>query len=921
MRAKIFLLLMLLSVVVFSVSGCPITPDCPGCQLLQDALQASMFLSVDSAAYNISATLYYENLTASPPRQPIKDAVVIVHAYNESFKETYLIYTDNSGVATFDFTAYKDRSLNFKFLYCPFTCPGSSQCGFLHCLNYSGIDCPLPTCNVTDINEAPGETAPSPLNCPNLLPTLQTASYSPPPPKISDIPAICLPLMILFAILGGSLFLSGRNPFAGFDFTAPRLGRHIRYQARGRGFSLSAPTFVTQWVMGKVGDAVASGAGKVAGAIAETTGGKKGKAQAKAIKAAIKGEGGGAGMAIKVGGQVIQIGGGRRKGRKGKATMMDYIVGGPITPWAKYSRHIEKIKRIPISIKEVGAVIPAINMLAKGADISYESAHAHVLSTNNLSGASAALRKAAGPNFSCNVVGVNDNGLLVDGKGNAIEIKTPAGDAVVRVDMKSARLGFFKGSVIVEGKEFSIQPATEGVVGISPAWDVKVFEGKQELTGTAKESAIKSIDVDKIVGQVGNHISLETSMFSEQLGGQVKVKLKPLGDFQNFEVTTKDKVVVKVENYNVTSITGATGAAQKEIGGTDIKIGTDMGNTLVKMGEVHEANNKFVAASKAYSDTLTNIAGETYMAKHPEYKQKLTDYRNNATEMIKTSILPNEVKDFMIHQKIDHIGIARSSDEVGFRTLADSPTASKAFKAAVRNYNGAITPPAEGGPTMPKKDAYTRYIKPLESEIKKPENFKVYKQAYDTTQSQEYGKLAGNNEDLRHQLKANADSVANIAASSRESLPEPLREHAGNISVHDLYHPEDPKSRKKIDMQSAYSFIGESLAKPGAESYMRDRENPQKLSPSSIFSGFRAGKGVREGTAISIDPGKHKKLSQDLKDVTNVLTYAGTLKGKKKDEFMFKATYNLRTEAENARKGLAKQEKGKTKPGRSNKKS
>ncbi|HSB47495.1 MAG TPA: hypothetical protein VLD37_05755, partial [Candidatus Bilamarchaeum sp.] len=58
-------------------------------------------------------------------------------------------------------------------------------------------------------------------------------------------PALCLPLLIIFSLLGGALYLTGRNPFMGFNLGGARVGRHIRYQARGRGYSLSVMSVVS----------------------------------------------------------------------------------------------------------------------------------------------------------------------------------------------------------------------------------------------------------------------------------------------------------------------------------------------------------------------------------------------------------------------------------------------------------------------------------------------------------------------------------------------------------------------------------------------------------------------------------------------------------------------------------------------------
>jgi hypothetical protein len=252
MRLKVFLLLSLFSIVSFAVAGCEAPGDCPDCKLLDDSLQANMFLDVDPVNHYVKASLYYENISESPPRQPINFSTVIVHVFNDTIKDTYRIYTDEQGLATFNFSQYSEGSVNFKFLYCPFTNPvpgetGNSKCGFLQCIDFAAIECSLPNCEAGDLEDAPGATPPSQMNYFNLLPAIQSANYSPPALPLLSTPQICLPALIIFALLAGALFVSGRNPFAGFDFSAPRIGRHIRYQARGRGVSISAPRCNARW--------------------------------------------------------------------------------------------------------------------------------------------------------------------------------------------------------------------------------------------------------------------------------------------------------------------------------------------------------------------------------------------------------------------------------------------------------------------------------------------------------------------------------------------------------------------------------------------------------------------------------------------------------------------------------------------------
>jgi hypothetical protein len=230
MRAGLLFILMLMSSVFSSA--------CIACDELKDAPNANILLTMDTNNTELGIVTYYENLSVSPSRQPISDYIILVHLTNTTgLDEVYRVYTDSEGMATFNFGAWSDGCINFEAIYCPFCDPASPTCGFEACLNYSNID--TTATSVEDIPLAPGASALGTLNPNKYVPGRKTANYCPPPAPLSNTPALCLPLLIIFAILSGSMYLTGRNPFAGFNIGGARVGRHIRYQARGRGFSFS----------------------------------------------------------------------------------------------------------------------------------------------------------------------------------------------------------------------------------------------------------------------------------------------------------------------------------------------------------------------------------------------------------------------------------------------------------------------------------------------------------------------------------------------------------------------------------------------------------------------------------------------------------------------------------------------------------
>ncbi len=247
MRALLVLLCAAFLIALSNV--CFAAEPCIGCEELAGLPQANLLTEMREAETTLKITAYYENTSATPPRQPIQDSVLIVEITNSTgLKELYIIYTNDKGEAPFDFSAWSEGCINFKVLYCPFCIPDAPECGFIECLTFANIRTEAgyygnigstEITNLSDIPDAIGTTKPFPLNDSQYLPEIKTANYCPPPPPLTETPALCLPLLIIFSLLAGSLYLTGRNPFAGFNIGAPRIGKHIRYQARGRGYYLS----------------------------------------------------------------------------------------------------------------------------------------------------------------------------------------------------------------------------------------------------------------------------------------------------------------------------------------------------------------------------------------------------------------------------------------------------------------------------------------------------------------------------------------------------------------------------------------------------------------------------------------------------------------------------------------------------------
>lgn len=251
--------LMLLFSFVFAADGEP----CIICDLIADSPASDILLTLDDVNYEIGTFLYYENYSNEPPRTPIENTLLFVYVVPaEGENELLRLYTDENGEAVFDFSEYAGIALDeqiiytFKIVYCPFCYPDDPECGFDECMAYAAIEVPPGVTGTTDVPLAPGveELGSGELNPARFLPSSITITYTPPPPPVTITPGFCLPLILIFALLGGAMYYTGRNPFAAFTLGAPRIGRHIRYTPTGRGMSVSGK-YIAQSIKGAVGEA------------------------------------------------------------------------------------------------------------------------------------------------------------------------------------------------------------------------------------------------------------------------------------------------------------------------------------------------------------------------------------------------------------------------------------------------------------------------------------------------------------------------------------------------------------------------------------------------------------------------------------------------------------------------------------------
>lgn len=201
--------------------------DCSICEDLSTYSESNLLIIPDSSSR-------FQIALSNSSRNPVQYAPVIVEVNSSGTKTYYTVYTNSSGLARFDFSSYNSSCADFTILYCY---NFNNACSLSKCfgaLGYSPDDPGIPTAG--DLSLPSGTSRPTSLQNPNRLKSsLKTYRYCPPPPDLrNQIPPFCFPLVLILSLLFGGLYLSGRNPFLGFDLSTPRVGKHIKYTANQR---------------------------------------------------------------------------------------------------------------------------------------------------------------------------------------------------------------------------------------------------------------------------------------------------------------------------------------------------------------------------------------------------------------------------------------------------------------------------------------------------------------------------------------------------------------------------------------------------------------------------------------------------------------------------------------------------------------
>lgn len=233
--------------------------ECTVCEDLSQYAKSDVFVSVSEGDQKIQAQLFTTSYSGGQEiREGVKNAPIVVYATKDNTPVgVSVIYTDDEGNAEFDLkqddmagNAYNSTCKEYLLVYCH----AKAGCGFRQCFEVLGIN--LSAVDYNSILDIPFglptlAEPPNPQDPLLVLPAAGVTSYCPPPPLITpSLPVFCLPLAIIFALLGGAMYLSGRNPFAMFDLSTPRMTKAIKYTTRSRGGGFDIMTVVNAALSG-----------------------------------------------------------------------------------------------------------------------------------------------------------------------------------------------------------------------------------------------------------------------------------------------------------------------------------------------------------------------------------------------------------------------------------------------------------------------------------------------------------------------------------------------------------------------------------------------------------------------------------------------------------------------------------------------
>jgi len=242
--------------------------------------------------YSVVSAFVYNQSESDYVKTLLPNALVFVA--NLSNKESpTLCYavTNNSGWLQFPYDPDVPGCTDYWFIFCPLSASANaSDLDSLYarelCLNSTGLGhagengddliTPFPA-YCQGVNEY------TPKNYQEHILSHNVLFFCNKVPR--DYAPLCWPLMLILGLLLGASFAVGRNPFAAFDLSSPRLARGRQYSARVQNMSFDMLGYLMAAAQAGMGVKGAAKGGKAAGKEAKGSEGSKGVAGDPSVKA------------------------------------------------------------------------------------------------------------------------------------------------------------------------------------------------------------------------------------------------------------------------------------------------------------------------------------------------------------------------------------------------------------------------------------------------------------------------------------------------------------------------------------------------------------------------------------------------------------------------------------------------------------
>ncbi len=201
-----------------------------------------LFSTFDQTNLRVDVSFLYSQLqNGVETRLPVSFAPVYVYLEEEGkLPRLMKIITDEEGKASLDVSSFQANG-RASFIY-------PSGIDPINEFKSVGID--LNAFGINDLSAVPcfeaGMCPPGIQDPVSLRSAFSRTDVQIPQSQIvNGTPPFCLPLILIFALLGGAMYLSGRNPLSLFDFSSPRMGKVHQFSARTRSISFDSSSAAT----------------------------------------------------------------------------------------------------------------------------------------------------------------------------------------------------------------------------------------------------------------------------------------------------------------------------------------------------------------------------------------------------------------------------------------------------------------------------------------------------------------------------------------------------------------------------------------------------------------------------------------------------------------------------------------------------